>query len=141
MLNGRLQRIDTIQSWALVFDKNWAAPPSTIPVVNFSCNRSPLLLPNFQSCMFVYTNLALAFLWLSQCHAFVKPNGRVNSSSKRTILSLKATPANEGHVTIHRNNSQHHLAYRIARPMSLSSKQAAPILTLHGGPSLLSLST
>ncbi|KAL3802291.1 hypothetical protein ACHAWO_002139 [Cyclotella atomus] len=82
------------------------------------------------------SNLILVFLWLCQCHAFVDPNQSVNSSSNRHALILQATPANEGYITIHRDNSQHQLSYRIARPMSLSSKQAAPILTLHGGPSL-----
>ena len=32
--------------------------------------------------------------------------------------------------------STHRLSYRVVRPMALSSRQAAPILALHGGPSI-----
>lgn len=35
-----------------------------------------------------------------------------------------------------RDGSAHEIAYRVARPMSLSSRQAAPVVALHGGPSL-----
>jgi len=65
-----------------------------------------------------------------------------SQSTFRTVAklqsnSLQATTTNEGFITVARSeNSQHQIAYRIARPMSLSSRQAAPIVALHGGPSL-----
>eukprot|EP00547_Thalassionema_nitzschioides_P018679 CAMPEP_0194255428 /NCGR_PEP_ID=MMETSP0158-20130606/34369_1 /TAXON_ID=33649 /ORGANISM="Thalassionema nitzschioides, Strain L26-B" /LENGTH=328 /DNA_ID=CAMNT_0038993771 /DNA_START=8 /DNA_END=994 /DNA_ORIENTATION=+ len=59
--------------------------------------------------------------------------------SEKTLLAslLRAADANEGSVAVSRSDgSKHHLAYRIVRPMSLSSRQAAPIVALHGGPSV-----
>jgi proline iminopeptidase len=37
---------------------------------------------------------------------------------------------------VHRGQEECQLAYRIVRPMSLSSREAAPIVVLHGGPSV-----
>lgn len=47
-----------------------------------------------------------------------------------------ATEVNEGVVDVKRGNEDCKLAYRIVRPLSLSSRQAAPIVVLHGGPSV-----
>ena len=42
-----------------------------------------------------------------------------------------------GSIAVARSDgSSHRLSYRIARPMSLSSRQAAPVVVLHGGPSV-----
>jgi len=50
-------------------------------------------------------------------------------------LSLSST--NEGFLTVPRaNGKEYQIAYRVVRPMALSSQQAAPIVTLHGGPSV-----
>jgi len=63
----------------------------------------------------------------------------------RTPLSLLATTDNVGTLQITRSNTtsgstpttnHYQLAYRIARPMALSSRQAAPVVVLHGGPSV-----
>lgn len=43
---------------------------------------------------------------------------------------------NEGTMTVTRGPEECQLAYRIVRPMALSSQQAAPIVVLHGGPSV-----
>ena len=52
-----------------------------------------------------------------------------------SALSLSST--NEGFLTVPRKNGKdYQLAYRVVRPMALSSQQAAPIVTLHGGPSV-----
>ena len=55
-----------------------------------------------------------------------------------TTCTLKATTANEGSIDVSRSldGSTHKLAYRVVRPMNLSSQQAAPIVVLHGGPSI-----
>ena len=71
---------------------------------------------------------------LSQTHAFTNI-----IVPKTSSLSLKATAssANEGCIQVSRpDGSEHQLSYRIVRPMSLSSAQAAPIVALHGGPSV-----
>ncbi|KAL3794403.1 hypothetical protein HJC23_012940 [Cyclotella cryptica] len=70
------------------------------------------------------------------CSSF---NNRPNCHASKTLssTSLHAISTNDGFITITRSNgSRHQLSYRIARPMALSSRQAAPIVTLHGGPSL-----
>ena len=51
-----------------------------------------------------------------------------------SALSLSST--NEGFLTVPRKNGDYKIAYRVVRPMALSSQQAAPIVTLHGGPSV-----
>ena len=60
-------------------------------------------------------------------------------------VELRASNANEGFIEVprHRRSSDgltemstHRLSYRVVRPMALSSRQAAPILALHGGPSI-----
>ncbi|KAL7450687.1 hypothetical protein ACHAWC_002563 [Mediolabrus comicus] len=73
---------------------------------------------------------------LSQTHAFAKI---IVQKTNPSSLSLKATAssANEGCIQVSRpDGSEHQLSYRIVRPMSLSSAQAAPIVALHGGPSV-----
>mmetsp|Transcript_18038 Transcript_18038/g.40773 ORF Transcript_18038/g.40773 Transcript_18038/m.40773 type:complete len:333 (+) Transcript_18038:40-1038(+) len=52
------------------------------------------------------------------------------------VVSLDAEKAREGTVMVTRSDGEHELAYRIVRPMNLSSAQAAPIVALHGGPSV-----
>lgn len=54
----------------------------------------------------------------------------------RNTISMMATPVNEGFVNVQRGNDECKLAYRVVRPMSLSSRQAAPMIVLHGGPSV-----
>ena len=55
----------------------------------------------------------------------------------RSKSILKATTAKEGSIEVPRSDgSIYKLAYRIVRPMNLSSMQAAPIVALHGGPSV-----
>lgn len=73
---------------------------------------------------------------LSQTHAFTNI---IVPKTNPTSLSLKATAssANEGCIQVSRpDGSEHQLSYRIVRPVSLSSAQAAPIVALHGGPSV-----
>lgn len=53
----------------------------------------------------------------------------------RYILCM-ATPINEGFLNVKRGEQACKLAYRVVRPMSLSSRQGAPIIVLHGGPSV-----
>jgi proline iminopeptidase len=63
----------------------------------------------------------------------------VSSTSPRSPLLLHQSSSkyNEGELTVTRPDGQDYkLAYRIARPVSLSSRQAAPIVVLHGGPSV-----
>lgn len=47
-----------------------------------------------------------------------------------------AVAVNEGDMTVMRGDEECKLAYRIVRPMSLSSRQAAPIVVMHSGPSV-----
>lgn len=55
---------------------------------------------------------------------------------ERAPYRLYAT-ANEGELPVTRpNGNEYQLAYRVVRPMALSSRQAAPIVVLHGGPSV-----
>lgn len=62
--------------------------------------------------------------------AFILPSAPISSSSLHAAT-------NEGFVKVTRpDGSEHQLAYRVARPLSLSSAQAAPLVALHGGPSV-----
>ena len=57
----------------------------------------------------------------------------------KSLHAFKSTnTANEGYIQVSRSNGSttHQIAYRVARPMNLSSRQAAPIVALHGGPSI-----
>jgi len=70
-------------------------------------------------------------------------SARASSSSSTSHLcstSFGAIPFKEGTVPVTRGEEgaeeQFNISYTLARPMSLSSQQAAPIVVLHGGPSL-----
>ena len=68
------------------------------------------------------------------------------SASSSSLLWGTNVPFNEGNITVPRNyiptdqskeiQESYTLSYKIARPMALSSRQAAPIVVLHGGPSV-----
>lgn len=60
---------------------------------------------------------------------------RRSSSSSSSVLVAASTK--EGTVLVSRpDGKEYKLAYRIVRPMTLSSRRAAPVVVLHGGPSL-----
>mmetsp|Transcript_26140 Transcript_26140/g.54566 ORF Transcript_26140/g.54566 Transcript_26140/m.54566 type:complete len:355 (+) Transcript_26140:1-1065(+) len=85
--------------------------------------------------------LLVTALHIHHVHSFTTPTSSSIPSSPSHVSSsqssLKASTANEGTIQVPRSDgSTHQLSYRIARPMSLSSRQAAPIVALHGGPSL-----
>lgn len=61
---------------------------------------------------------------------------RRNLETASPLLVLHAAATNEGVLTVERGSEECELAYRVVRPMSLSSRQAAPIVVLHGGPSV-----
>ncbi|CAJ1967424.1 unnamed protein product [Cylindrotheca closterium] len=70
---------------------------------------------------------------------YKSPSSSSSSSQSLKPLLATAAKANEGFLTVSRsssNSSEYQLSYRVVRPMSLSSNQAAPIVTLHGGPSV-----
>ena len=73
-------------------------------------------------------------------------NSKARTSSS-SLLRLRSTnfgsiPFKEGSVPVTRggggdkSEEQFNISYTLVRPMSLSSQQAAPIVVLHGGPSL-----
>jgi proline iminopeptidase len=85
----------------------------------------------------------LVFLGLSviTITALVVPNPITSTRAFCSSCSLHAAAAsnaiNEGYLEVSRpGGSKHQLSYRIVRPMSLSSTKAAPIVALHGGPSV-----
>lgn len=86
--------------------------------------------------------LLLSLLWYSPVvSSFIShPTGLVKpaaSSERRSRILFGSGGANEGEIPITRPNGEEcSLAYRVVRPMSLSSRQAAPIVVLHGGPSV-----
>ena len=78
---------------------------------------------------------------IHQGYAFTIPSSSLtstcNNNLSRSQSILKATTAKEGSIEVPRQDgSTYKLAYRIVRPMNLSSMQAAPIVALHGGPSV-----
>ena len=87
--------------------------------------------------------VAVRVLWLlvffeSKCSidAFVSWNQQQQHSTTRSF-SLGASKDNVGEIRVSRpSGNSYRLAYRLVRPMSLSSRTAAPIVVLHGGPSL-----
>jgi proline iminopeptidase len=91
--------------------------------------------------MKIFSVCLLTALLADFCQAFVsrrvaQTHHRVRSAPLRTGSHVRAAAANEGTVTVHRGQEECQLAYKIVRPMSLSSRKAAPIVVLHGGPSV-----
>lgn len=83
---------------------------------------------------------AVLVVLVQRSNAFAVPttplSKRCSVVSTSTALKL-ASKTNEGTIEVSRSDgSTHNLSYRIVRPMSLSSRQAAPIVALHGGPSI-----
>ena len=88
----------------------------------------------------VYLLLTAVLVLVQRSNAFAVPttplSKRCSVVSTSTALKL-ASKTNEGTIEVSRSDgSTHNLSYRIVRPMSLSSRQAAPIVALHGGPSI-----
>ena len=91
-----------------------------------------------------------SFLIIEQTRTWKRTHSHSHShtrSSSSSTTSASKYPVNEGTIQVSRtkndedNNIQnakeeYDLSYRIVRPMSLSSMKAAPIVVLHGGPSL-----
>jgi len=79
---------------------------------------------------------------IHQGYGFTIPSSSLTSACNNNFRQSKSilkatTTANEGSIEVPRSDgSIHKLAYRIVRPMNLSSMQAAPIVALHGGPSV-----
>lgn len=75
----------------------------------------------------------LSLLITTQAVSFIIHHKNINPS----LITLQSTSCNEGFMKVSRpDGNEHELYYRIARPMSMSSKQAKPIVALHGGPSI-----
>lgn len=75
----------------------------------------------------------MALMNASTVDAFMTtfPNHKYTGITLRPML---ASSINEGEMALTRgDDNESKLSYRIARPMSLSSRQAAPIVTLHHG--------
>ena len=71
------------------------------------------------------------------CQGQRERHPRQRGTRTRTCTSLFAATTNEGTLSVSRpDGNEYKLAYRIVRPMTLSSRQAAPVVVLHGGPSL-----
>ena len=83
------------------------------------------------ACLCLSASVSTAFLATS-------PSSSAPIRSKKSSSSLLvSSSANEGHLQVSRpDGSTHKLSYRVVRPMNLSSQQAAPIVALHGGPSV-----
>ena len=86
--------------------------------------------------------VALAFLGTPNAF-LLAPNKNAFVAQRSSFLSSRLGAAyNEGHCAVFRSESdgeppnEYQLAYRIVRPMALSSRQAAPMVVLHGGPSV-----
>jgi len=69
----------------------------------------------------------------------VRPTSNSNFYTQCTtsLPRLQATASREGSIQVSRpDGSEHQLVFRIIRSMNVSSQQAAPIVALHGGPSV-----
>mmetsp|Transcript_15839 Transcript_15839/g.24653 ORF Transcript_15839/g.24653 Transcript_15839/m.24653 type:complete len:344 (-) Transcript_15839:81-1112(-) len=84
-------------------------------------------------------------LFISQVVGFLPFTPPVSVKRSFFLRAAASVPFNEGNVTVYRTfddqdeqevKESYTLSYKIARPMSLSSRQAAPIVVLHGGPSV-----
>jgi len=74
----------------------------------------------------------LSFLTVINVASFIAHN-----THNPSLLILQSSSLNEGHMRVPRpDGNEHELYYRIARPMSISSKVEKPIVVLHGGPSI-----
>ena len=92
--------------------------------------------------------LHLTWLFAHDVHGFLHyPQNRRHAAASSS-LALSSIPCNEGTLPVTRTfppdgnhdetpkRHDYHLAYKLFRPMSLSSRQAAPVVVLHGGPSV-----
>ena len=70
------------------------------------------------------------------CHAFVLRLAAPPRHKESHHQHKASAIVNEGVITSKRGKDECDLAYRIVRPMALSSMKAAPIVVLHGGPSV-----
>jgi proline iminopeptidase len=96
-------------------------------------------LPTLKVLIVVVRVLWLLVLFESKCSidAFFPWNQQQQQHSTTRSFSLGASKENVGEILVSRpSGNSYRLAYRLVRPMSLSSKTAAPIVVLHGGPSL-----
>lgn len=100
----------------------------------------------------IYNVVALfIFAWEATAWSFWVAEGftidritRASPSSKSRLgtTPFGAIPFKEGNVSVKRNGGgekdeeNFDISYTLVRPMSLSSQQAAPVVVLHGGPSL-----
>ena len=82
---------------------------------------------------------AFSFLPKTACFAQLKALHGAPQDSKEMMLSVGMVKAKckEGTIRIRRGETkEYELIYRVFRPMSLSSMKAAPLIAIHGGPSL-----
>ena len=82
--------------------------------------------------------LGLSPLSLSSPCLFLSSSSS-SETDKGTTSEFGALPVKQGTVQVSRgdDDDEHfNLSYNLVRPMSLSSQQAAPIVVLHGGPSV-----
>jgi len=94
-------------------------------------------LPWFHYALIGFLVARLGLLSRTAASAFILPALIVVPRKPSSSPSSLHATANEGYVQVSRpDGRKHQLFYRIARPMSLSSTQAAPIVALHGGPSV-----
>jgi proline iminopeptidase len=63
-------------------------------------------------------------------------NCRFRASADESLYDISKLPSRKGSIPVTRQQQQYNIAYTILRPMALSSRQAAPVVVLHGGPSL-----
>ena len=92
----------------------------------------------------LFTKCFLLFLMISLVSSFIHHNALCVRGAVQRTLHLSAAsssvPVNRGNVVVSRDvegeSHDFNISYRIFRPMALSSRQAAPIVALHGGPSL-----
>ena len=66
----------------------------------------------------------------------VKMSPSSSSSSSSSDGDFGALKIKEGKIQVPRDDDDYTLHYTLVRPMSLSSRQAAPMVVLHGGPSV-----
>ena len=97
-----------------------------------------LLTVDFNTCSVHYVDsfsFSPTFLPLSQARCKGKVELQATQNANEGFIEVdRQRRGSDGHT--YTKPSKHRLAYRIARPMALSSRQAAPIVVLHGGPSL-----
>lgn len=86
----------------------------------------------------LWWGLATRFILVAGFSSTTRSTGATSPTATTTTgtSSVLRAQCRDGSLEVSRPQGTYNLAYKIYRPMTLSSRQACPLLVLHGGPSV-----